>query len=63
MSHEKETKQTPAAETKAPETEAKAPEQEAPRPRSPRQSTRVSTTTRQRPCRLSWTRRRKRTRN
>lgn len=32
MSHEKETKQTPAAETKAPETEAKAPETEAKAP-------------------------------
>ena len=30
MSHEEETKQTPAAETKAPETEAKAPEHETP---------------------------------
>ena len=35
MSHEKETKQTPAAETKAPETEAKAPEQEAPKAEKP----------------------------
>ena len=35
MSHEEETKQTPAAETKAPETEAKAPEQEAPKAEKP----------------------------
>mgnify|MGYP002581982740 CR=1 FL=1 len=35
MSHEKETKQTPAAETKAPETEAKAPEQETPKAEKP----------------------------
>ena len=35
MSHEKETKQTPAAETKAPETEAKAPEQETPKAETP----------------------------
>ena len=35
MSHEKETKQTPAAETKAPETEAKAPEQEASKAEKP----------------------------
>ena len=35
MSHEKETKQTPAAETKAPETEAKAPEQETSKAEKP----------------------------
>ena len=35
MSHEEETKQTPAAETKAPETEAKAPEQETPKTEKP----------------------------
>ena len=35
MSHEEETKQTPAAETKAPETEAKAPEQETPKAEKP----------------------------
>ena len=35
MSHEEETKQTPAEETKAPETEAQAPEQEAPKAEKP----------------------------
>ena len=35
MSHEEETKQTPAAETKAPETEAKAPEQETSKAEKP----------------------------
>lgn len=64
MSHEEETKQTPAAECKAPETEAKAPEQEAPKAEKPEEKHEGKHHHEDsRPCRLSWTRRRKRTRS